>query len=69
MEIHLVCLLHYLKIETHHPKDCIQGEGDVGDGGVTEVYGWPEGLEVKHSLHGLVGWTTVAIVTGQFTVT
>lgn len=54
--------------ETHHPEDCIQGEGEAGDGGAAEVYNWPEGLEVKHSLQGLVGRTTLGVFTHQLTV-
>lgn len=53
----------------HHPQDSIQGEGDVGYGGIAEIHCRPEGLQVKHSLHGLMSGTAVAFFTGQFTVT
>lgn len=54
---------------THHTQDSIQGEGDVGYRGVTEVDGWSEGLEVKHSLQRLISGSTVSLLTGQFTQT
>lgn len=54
---------------THHAQDSIQGEGDVGYRGVTEVDGWSEGLEVKHSLQRLIGWSAMSLLTGQFTQT
>lgn len=67
----------YLKLEfeferllsevTHHAQDRVQGEGDVGCCGSTEVDGWSEGLKVKHSLQRLVRGSTVALLTGQFT--
>lgn len=54
---------------TYHAQDGIQGEGDVGYRGVTEVDSWSEGLQVKHSLQRLMSGSTVSLLTGQFTQT
>lgn len=53
----------------HHSQDSIQGEGDVSDGGITEVHCRSEWLHVKNGLHGLVGRAAVTLFTGQFTET
>lgn len=50
----------------YHAQHCIEGEGNVGDGRVTEVHRRSESLQVEHGLHGLMGGATVALFTGQF---
>ena len=55
--------------DTHHPQHSIESEGDVGYCGVAEVDCRSEGLAVQHSLDGLMGGTTVTLLTGQHRVT
>lgn len=59
----------FLSEVTHHAQDGVQGEGDVGCCGSTEVEGWSEGLKVKHSLQRRVRGPAVALLTRQFTPT
>lgn len=54
---------------THHAQHSVQGEGDVGNGGAAQVHCWPEGLQVKYSLDGLMGRPAVAFLTGEFAAT
>lgn len=59
----------FLSEVTHHAQDRVQGEGEVGCCGSTEVDGWSEGLKVKHSLQRLIRGSAVALLAGQFTQT